>query len=71
MTSFLFKPHLNNGLVQEGLRNISSKFRSADDHGPSRAVKFLGEGTRDEQEIAMRDACERVDYFLAKLLNSP
>jgi predicted nucleotidyltransferase len=63
----MFKPHLNNGLVQEGLQNISGKFRSPDDYGPSRAVLFIGEGTRDEQEIARRDAYERAIYFLRGL----
>jgi hypothetical protein len=63
----MFKPHLKNGLVQEGLQNIAGKFRSPDDYGPSRAVAFIGEGTRDEQEIARRDAYERTAYFLKGL----
>ena len=63
----IFKPHLNNGLVKEGLQNIAVKFRSLDDYGPSRAVTFIGEGTRDEQEIARRDAYERAVYFLKGL----
>jgi hypothetical protein len=60
----MFEPHLKNGLVQEGLQNIAGKFRSPDDYGPSRAVLFIGEGTRDEQEIARRDAYERAAYLL-------
>ena len=38
-----------------------------DDYGPSRAVAFIGEGTREEQEIARRDAYERTAYFLKGL----
>jgi hypothetical protein len=63
----MFKPHLKNGLVQEGLQNIAGKFRSPDDYGPSRAVTFIGEGTGEEQEIARRDAYERTAYFLKGL----
>jgi len=51
-------------LVQEGLQNIAGKFRSPDDYGSSRAILFIGDGTRDKQEIARRDAYERAAYFL-------
>ncbi len=62
-----FRPHLKNGLIQEGLAKLAKNFASVEHTGP----KFVGafeEITDEEDRIQMeRDAFERVNYLLREL----
>ena len=63
-----FRPHLKNGLIQEGLAKLSKNFASVAHTGPKFVAAFE-EITDEEDRIQMeRDAFERVDYLLQKLL---
>ena len=62
-----FRPHLNNNLVQEGLRKLAKNFASEEHTGPKFVTAFE-EITDEEDRIQMeRDAFERVNYLLQKL----
>lgn len=58
------RPHLNDGLVQEGFRKISEKFVSPEHVGPKFVADFEDIQDPDERAIRMRDAYERVAYLL-------
>jgi len=62
-----FEPHKDNGLVQEGLGKIASKFASEKDIGPRFVSDFEEVDDPDEIERIRRDAFERVHAFLEKL----
>jgi len=62
-----FEPHKDNGLVQEGLGKIASKFASEKDIGPRFVSDFEEADDPDEIERIRRDAFERVHAFLEKL----
>jgi hypothetical protein len=62
-----FRPHLKNGLVQEGLAKLAKNFKSEEYTGPKFVTAFE-EITDEEDRIQMeRDAFERVNYLLQEL----
>jgi hypothetical protein len=62
-----FRPHLKNGLIQEGLAKLAKNFASAEHTGPKFVTAFE-EITDEEDRIQMeRDAFERVNYLLQEL----
>ncbi len=63
----LFNPHLENGLVSEGLRKLADKFGSTDHIGPQFVADFEGLENGEERELLVRDVFERMDYFLGGL----
>ncbi len=54
-----FKPHLENGLVNEGLRKIAEKFASPEHVGPKFVADFDEIEDPDERALRTRDAFER------------
>jgi hypothetical protein len=62
-----FMPHLNHGLVREGLQKIAGKFSSEKDFGPRSVADFEGIDDPEERERIQRDAYERVNALLKKL----
>jgi len=58
------RPHLDHGLVQEGLKKIADKFASPEHMGPRFVADFDDIQDRDERAIRVRDAYERVDHLL-------
>ncbi|MDA8433298.1 MAG: hypothetical protein M0Z60_10105 [Nitrospiraceae bacterium] len=66
-----FRPHLNHGLVKEGLQKIAGKFASEKAFGPKSVVDFDEIDDPDEQERIQRDAYERVNALLDKLGATP
>jgi len=62
-----FRPHLKNGLIQEGLAKLAKNFASAEHTGPKYVTAF--EEIEDEEDRLQleRDAFERVNYILQKL----
>jgi hypothetical protein len=62
-----FKPHLENGLVNEGLRKIAEKFASPEHVGPKFVADFDEINDPDERALRTRDAFERVNYLLTAL----
>lgn len=65
-----FRPHLHHGLVREGLQKIAGKFSSEKDFGPKSIADFEGIDDPEEQERIQRDAYERVNALLSKLVIS-
>src|SRR5208283_6223372 len=61
------KPHMDNRLVQEGLRKIADKFASPEHMGPKFVADFEDIQDRDERALRTRDAFERVSYLLKAL----
>ncbi len=62
-----FRPHLKNGLIQEGLVKLAKNFASTEHTGPKFVTAFE-EITDEEDRIQMeRDAFEHVNYLLLKL----
>lgn len=66
-----FKPHLNHGMVKEGLRKMASKFSSEKAFGPKSVADFEEIDDPDERERIQRDAYERVNALLRKLKMLP
>jgi hypothetical protein len=62
-----FRPHLSNGLVQEGLHKIAGKFASPEHIGPTSVADFDGLRDEDARAIRQRDAYERVNKLLTLL----
>jgi len=62
-----FKPHLNNGLIKEGLEKLAKNFRSVEHTGPKFVADFEEITEPEEREQLQRDAYERVNYILQKL----
>ncbi len=62
-----FLPHVQHGLVVEGLTKIREKFLSADHVGPRLVADFDELTDRDARDLRQRDAFERANYLLAKL----
>lgn len=65
-----FEPHVENGLVQEALRHLASKFASPDHIGPKQVADFDDVIDPEEREFVQRDAYERVHALLTKLRNN-
>jgi len=63
----LFQPHLENGLVKEGLLKIQEKFASPDHVGPTWVADFDELTDEEAREIRKRDAFERVNALPRKL----
>jgi hypothetical protein len=61
------QPHIENGLVQEGLSKIAGKFASLTHIGPKFVADFEEVKEADERAAPMRDAFEKVDYLLRSL----
>lgn len=62
-----FRPHMDHGLVKEGLQKIAGKFSSEKEFGPKSVADFEEIDDPDEQERIQRDAYERVLALLGKL----
>ncbi len=63
----LFHPHIENGLVREGLRKMAEKFTSPNHIGPNFVADFEGVEDKEERELLTRDVFERVNYLLRNL----
>lgn len=63
-----FRPHLGNRLVQEALSKIAEKFASPDHVGPKHVADFDDISDPDERARYQRDAFERVNALIVKLL---
>jgi len=63
----LFKPHLGNKLVTEGLSKIKKKFETVDSIGPVWTANFEYHEDTDMKQLIRRDAFERVNAFLNRL----
>jgi hypothetical protein len=62
-----FRPHLQHGLVVEGLRKIRERFLSPNHVGPRSVADFEELTDPDARNLLQRDAFERVSYLLAQL----
>ncbi len=62
-----FKPHIHNGLVQEGLEKIAKHFETTENIGPKFIVDFYDETDPEARDMVRRDAFERMNYVLEKL----
>ena len=63
----LFEPHVEHGLVREGLEKMAEKFESPNHIGPNFVADFEGVENDEERELLTRDVFERVDYLLRGL----
>ena len=63
----VFRPHLDNRLVAEGLAKIRGKFLSPEHVGPVAVADFLEVTDPDERAIVVRDAYARVNALLDQL----
>ena len=63
-----FQPHKSHGLVKEALGKIAEKFATAEHVGPVHVVDFLQVVDEDERERLQRDAFERINYLVEKLV---
>jgi len=59
-----FRPHIKNRLIVEGLRKIKSKFASIDHIGPKWVADFLEISYKEEREIIIRRAYEKIKELL-------
>jgi hypothetical protein len=64
----IFRPHMGNRLVREGLTKIKEKFLSPDHAGPKWVADFLEIANREERAIQQRAAYEQVTALLDKLV---
>jgi hypothetical protein len=62
-----FRPHVNHGLVKEGLEKIGEKFSSPEHTGPKFVADFEEITDPEELERVQRDTFERVNYLLEEL----
>ena len=62
-----FRPHIEHGLVKEGLEKIAKHFASEKHMGPRFVADFEEVIDPEEREVRERDAYEKVDYILQKL----
>lgn len=62
-----FRPHLQHGLVVEGLHKIREKFLSPDHVGPKSVADFEELTDHEARDSLQRDAFERMGYLLAQL----
>ncbi|MGA2736769.1 MAG: nucleotidyl transferase AbiEii/AbiGii toxin family protein [Bryobacteraceae bacterium] len=60
-------PHVGDSLVREGLEKIGEKFASPEHAGPTFVADFEDVHDPDQRPLLMRDAFERINYFLRKL----
>jgi hypothetical protein len=59
-----FEPYIKNKLVIEGIGKIRSKFASVEHVGPTWVADFLEKTDREDREIIMRRAYEKVSELL-------
>ena len=62
-----FAPHIDHGLVKEGLTLLAKHFGSVDGVGPSHVADFAEVGDAEERARIRRDAFEQVRYVLDQL----
>ena len=62
-----FAPHIDHGLVQEGLTLLAKHFDSVDGVGPSHVADFAEVSDAEERARIRRDAFEQVRYVLEQL----
>lgn len=62
-----FQPHIERGLVREGLRKIAEKFASPEHIGPIHVANFEELIDSEAREIRQQDAYQRVNYLLEQL----
>lgn len=62
-----FMPHIKNKLVIEGLEKIRSKFASIEHVGPKWVADFLEVADKEDRDIIMRRAYEKVNELLGIL----
>ena len=62
-----FRPHMDHGLVREGLEKIAEHFASETHLGPKFVADFEELTDLDAREVLQRDAYEKVNYLLKKL----
>lgn len=62
-----FRPHLEHGLVKEGLAKIAEKFVSIRAFGPQAVADFEGVRDQADRDLLTRDAFERAQALLAAL----
>ena len=61
------QPHVDHGLVQEGLRKIADKFATVTHVGPKFVADFEDVQEPEERAALMHDAFEKMDYLLRAL----
>ena len=61
------QPHIDHGLVQEGLLKIADKFATVTHVGPKFVADFDDVQEPEERAALMRDAFEKMDYLLHAL----
>lgn len=61
------RPHLDHGLVQEGLRKIADKFETVAHVGPKFVADFADPQEAEERAMLQRDAYEKMAYLLRAL----
>jgi len=59
-----FRPHVDHGLVREGLANIAEKFASESHVGPKWVADFEDLSDPDDRALLQRDAYERITSLL-------
>lgn len=59
-----FRPHIKNKLVTEGLEKIRSKFASIEHIGPKWVADFLEVADKEDRDIIMRRAYEKINDLL-------
>ncbi len=59
-----FRPHLKNKLIIEGLEKMRSKFASVEHVGSKWVADFLDVTDKEDREIIMRRAYEKVSELL-------
>jgi hypothetical protein len=63
----LFKPHMENGLVIEGLQKLEKNFKSVEHTGPKFVADFEEIEDGEKRNMFERDAFERVQHLLKGL----
>jgi len=62
-----FLPHLQHGLVQEGLEKIAKHFATESHLGPKFVADFDEAEVQEERDLVQRDAYERISSFLKNI----
>ena len=62
-----FRPHLENGLIREGLMKLAKNFASAEHVGPVFVTDFEEVSDEEDRLRIKRDAFERVHFILQGL----
>ena len=62
-----FRPHLENGLIREGIEKIGKHFSSLNHIGPKFVADFEEVEDTEERARIMRDAYERIQALLGRL----